>query len=125
MFRLIAKYQHLRAPRRAAAVLLALVLNVTLVPCAMAFEAAEDQHDCCPPEIRLDAMECCVIDDVTHDARGSRLWQDDDGSAKALLAPVFAEADLPAQIRGPESTGPPISPPRAVPVYKLNCVYLK
>ena len=61
----------------------------------MALEAAEEQHDCCPPEIRLDAMECCVIDDVTHDARGSRLWLDDDGSAEiaelAELQPAYAE----------------------------------
>ena len=125
MFGLIAQFRQFRAPRRAAAVLLALILNVTLVPCAMALEAAEEQHDCCPPEIRLDAMECCVIDDVTHDARGSRLWLDDDGSAEALLATTFVEAGLPTRIRGPESTGPPRSPPRVVPVYKLNCVYLK
>ena len=125
MFGLITQHQHFAAPRRAAAVLLALVLNVTLVPCAMALEAVEEQHDCCPPEIRLDAMECCDLDDVTHDARGTRLWLDDDRGAEVLLVPAFADVDLPTQIRGPTSTGPPSSPPRAVPVYKLNCVYLK
>ena len=51
-----------------AAVLLALVLNMAILPCAMAVEAAEEAHDCCPPEIRLDASECCVIDDATLDA---------------------------------------------------------
>ena len=125
MFGVIAQYQHFKATRRAAALLLALVLNVTLVPCAMALEAAEEQHDCCPPEIRLDAMECCVIDDVTHDARGARLWLDDDSSAEVMLAPKFVDIDLPRQIRGPQPTGPPELPPRAVPVYKLNCAYLK
>ena len=122
---LIAQHSHSTTRRRAAAALLALVLNLTLVPCAMALEAVEETHDCCPPEIRLDAAECCVIDDVTHDARGARIWLDEDGGADALLMPAFTDAVVPVLVGDNEATGPPDPLVRAVPVYKLNCVYLK
>jgi hypothetical protein len=125
MFRLIAQHRLFTTRRRAAAALLALVLNVTLVPCAMALEAVEEAHDCCPPEIHLDAAECCLIDDVTHDARGTRIWLDEDGGAEVLLLPAFADVVAPVRDHGIEATGPPDPPLRAIPVYKLNCVYLK
>jgi hypothetical protein len=125
MFRRIAQHTHLRTRRRAAAALLALVLNVTLVPCAMALQPVEEPHDCCPPEVRLDAAECCVIDDVTHDARGARSLVDDDGGADVLLVATFADVAVPARVGNIEATGSPDPPDRAIPVYKLNCVYLK
>lgn len=112
-------------PRRAAALLLALVLNVTLVPCAMALQPAEDAHDCCPPETRLDAVDCCTLDDVTHDTRSARTWSDDDKGIELPLAPAFAAVAIPARGSGAEATGPPGHSFGVVPVYKLNCAYLK
>lgn len=123
---LFAQHRYFTTPRRAAAVLLALVLNATVVPCAMALEADDDAHDCCPPEIRLnDAAACCVIDDVTHDTRSTRLFLDDDGGADALLSMACIDVVVPADLCDAEATGPPRPPSPAVPVYKLNCVYLK
>ena len=125
MFGRNSQHRHVTTRRRAAAALLALVLNVTLVPCAMALDAVEDAHDCCPPEIRLDVAECCVIDDVTHDVRGARILLDEDGGAEVLVVSTFADVAVPVRVGNIEATGPPDPPDRAVPVYKLNCVYLK
>lgn len=125
MFGQTAQHRRLTTRRSAAAALLALVLNATLVPCAMALEPVEEPHDCCPPEIRLDAAECCVIDDVTHDARGARSVVDEDGGADVLLVSTFADNVVPVRVRSIEATGPPDPPDRVIPVYKLNCVYLK
>jgi len=125
MFGLNAQYRHIKTRRRAAAALLALVLNVTLVPCAMALGAVEEAHDCCPPEIRLDAAECCAIDDVTHNARGARVLLDEDGGTEVLLVSTFVDVAVPVRVGNIEATGPPDPPDRAIPVYKLNCVYLK
>ena len=53
--------------RRGAALLLAVLLNLALMPCTMALEVVEDSHhahDCCPPKPQLDSSECCDPDDV-------------------------------------------------------------
>lgn len=123
MFRVIAQHSRFAAQRRVAAVLLALVLNMALLPCAMAVEAAEEAHDCCPPEIRLEASECCVIDDATLEARGARLSPDDDNGAEILVAPAFADARVLRYVGTPASTDPPDPPVRTVAVHKLNCSY--
>jgi predicted component of type VI protein secretion system len=125
MFRVIAQHNRFSASRRVAAVLLALILNVTLVPCTMAIEAAEEAHDCCPPELQLDASECCAMDDATLEARGVRLGLDDDNGAELLIAPAFADALAPRCVHSPEATGPPDTFVHPVPVYKLNCAYLE
>lgn len=125
MFRVIAQHSRFAARRHAAAVLLALILNVTLVPCTMAIEAAEEAHDCCPPEILLDAAECCVADDATLDARGVRLLMDDDSGPEILVAPSFADPLTLRQVRSPVPTGPPDVLVRKVPVHKLNCAYIE
>jgi hypothetical protein len=125
MFRVIAQHRRFAAQRRVSAVLLALILNLALLPCLMAVEAAEEAHDCCPPEIRLDASDCCVIDDATLDARGARLWLDDDGGAEILVAPLFAEVLVPRHAGSPPPTGPPDTPVRKVSVHKLNCSYIE
>ncbi len=125
MFRVFSQHRRFSAPRRAAAVLMALVLNVTLVPCTMAVEAAADGHDCCPPEIRLDPSDCCVVDDAAHDARSARFSLDDDGGFDVPPGPGHVHQALPDPAAGPEATGPPLRAYRTTPVYKLNCAYLK
>lgn len=125
MFRLIAQHSRFTASRRVAAVLLALILNVAILPCSMAIEAAEEKHDCCPPQIQLEASECCVIDDATLDARGARLWIDDDGGVEMPVAPAFADAPALHHVRSPAATGPPDRFVRPVPAHKLNCAYLE
>ena len=125
MFRVIAQHSRFTAQRRVAAVLLALILNVAILPCAMAIEVAEEAHDCCPPEIQLEASECCVIDDATLDARGVRLGLDGDNGADLLLAPVYAVALEAQYLRNSATTGPPDTLLPPVPVHKLNCAYLE
>lgn len=125
MFRMIAQHSRFTTQRRGAAALLALILNVTLLPCAMAIEAAEEAHDCCPSEIQLDASECCVADDATLDARGARLWLDDDSGAEVLVAPAFTSAPALRIVRSPVATGPPDPLVRKVAAHKLNCAYIE
>ena len=125
MFRIIAQHSSFSGQRRVAAVLLALILNVTLLPCAMAIEAAQEAHDCCPPEIQLDASECCVADDAALDARGVRLLLDGDDGAEILIAPAFTDAMAPRFVRSPIATGPPDPFVRKVAVHKLNCTYIE
>lgn len=125
MFRVMAQHRRFAARRRVAAVLLALVLNMAILPCAMAVEAAEEAHDCCPPEIRLDASECCVIDDATLDARGARFSLDDDNGAEILVAPVFADALALRYVGSPASTDPPDPLIGKVALHKLICTYIE
>ena len=67
------------APRRAAAVLLAAFLNLALLPCSMAFDVVEESHDCCPPEIELNASDCCEVGDANIDTRGGSFEPDAGG----------------------------------------------
>ncbi|MCG8369594.1 MAG: hypothetical protein MJA32_03650 [Proteobacteria bacterium] len=113
----------MRAPRRTAAVLLAALLNLALLPCSMAFEAVGEGHDCCPPELRLDASDCCEVGDATVDARGAAT-KSDGGDSGEIVALAPAWPDAPAAPRYPATTGPPGDPPRAVARHKLHCVYL-
>ena len=125
MFRMIAQHSRYTAQRRSAAVLLALILNVTLLPCAMAVEAAQEAHDCCPSEIQLDASECCVADDATLDARGARPWLDDDSGAEVPVAPAFTGAPALRIVLTAAATGPPDPLVRKVAAHKLNCAYIE
>lgn len=111
--------------RRVSALLLMVSLNLAILPCAMALEAAEPVHDCCPPEIQLEASECCALDDVNVDARTGTLKPYDSPEFAALPAiaprhdrdPTFAE-----YVPVVEPPGPPGNPP---PLHKLYCVYLR
>ena len=82
------------APRRVAAVLLAVFLNLALVPCTMAVEVVGEGHDCCPPELRLDPSECCQIDVGSSDARTGAIKIDFDvhpGSGCTSMAELIAD----------------------------------
>lgn len=125
MFRVIAQHSRFTAQRRVAAVLLAIILNVAVLPCAMAIEVVEEAHDCCPPEIQLEASKCCVIDDAVLDARGARLGLDDDNGADLPVAPLYAGVLAAQYVPDAATTGPPAPPLHPVPAHKLNCSYLE
>jgi hypothetical protein len=121
----IAKHLSFSAPRRVAALLLAISLNLALVPCTMALEVVEQDHDCCPPELKLEALECCQIDDISVDARAGSLKVDDSDDSDQSLSPRFPGAVARTTAYRRVTAGPPDPPNRLVPLHKLNCVYLK
>jgi hypothetical protein len=114
-----------RGRRGVAALLLAVCLNLALVPCTMALEVVEvvkDGHDCCPPELNLEALECCELDDVSLDTRGASKFDADD------VAVVVAQPPMPAPIaaRAHQAIVDPPDPPDCRPdLNKLYCVFLK
>ena len=111
--------------RRGAALLLAVLLNLALMPCTMALEVVEDSHhahDCCPPKPQLDTSECCDLDDVNIAPRGDELSADKD------LVQV-PPADLPGLVAAAQkyaaAADPPDPPAPGRALHKLHCVYLK
>ena len=111
--------------RRVSVLLLVVSLNLAILPCAMALEAAESAHDCCPPEIELEASACCALDDFSVDARTGTLKPHDSPEFAALpvIAPDHDRDPTFAQyVPVVEPPGPPDNPP---PLHKLFCVYLR
>ena len=86
--------RHYPARRGVAALLLAVCLNLALVPCTMALEVVDEGHDCCPPELKLEPAECCQLDEATLDIRSTSKFDDDDSDIAAPqaspLLPVLA-----------------------------------
>jgi hypothetical protein len=96
----LAKKLAVPASRRVYAVLIAALLNLALVPCAMALEVIEEGHDCCPAEVNLELPECCELDDVSVDKRDGLLEAKlfcvgSTGSARACRSPPQALLHLP------------------------------
>lgn len=112
------------APRRAAAILLAVLLNLALVPCTMALEVAEEGHDCCPPKLELEPSECCILDDVSVDARDGTLKLEDDRGADTLAPASYVDLAGAAPRHYHALADPPDPPARSVALHKLVCVYL-
>jgi len=107
-------------PRKVVAAMLVLWLNLALLPCAIALEVAEVGHECCPQSVELQQLDCCELDDVTHDHRDSvDLGGAIAGSAecKSPLPPIQAMLRHVPQPPNPGGSSPPI--------HVLNCVYLK
>lgn len=125
MIRRFAKYWTALGQRRAAALLLAVSLNLAIVPCTMALEVIEQGHDCCPPELQLEASECCELDDASIDVRSGLFEPDDQPEPDSLFGPAAAEALNNAHYRHTVGVDPPDLPDNSPPLYKLNCVYLK
>lgn len=122
MIQRIAQDLSFAASRRALAVLLAVFLNLALVPCTMAVEVVEEGHDCCPPELKLETSECCEVDDISIDGRGNVEPEDlpdfvfagastmDIGFAAMRSRYLLADA--------PDPPGDPAA------LHKLFCIYL-
>lgn len=100
--------------------MLLLCLNLAFLPCAMALEVAEEPHDCCPPTIELQQSECCELDDLTVDQREGKTFD------VAVIGPTQYHAPVPAILPIEARVAPPpdaaIAP---VPIYIVNCVFLK
>ena len=110
------------ASRRVLAVLLAVFLNLALIPCTMALEVVEEGHDCCPPEIRLDTPECCEVDDINVDVRGG--VEPDDfpdvefAGAASIASGTAATSPRYLVVDSPDPPGEPTA------LHKLFCIYL-
>jgi hypothetical protein len=87
VFERIRQYQ---ARRSVAALLLAVCLNLALVPCTMALEVVDERHDCCPPELKLEPADCCQLDEATLDVRSTSKFDGDDSDAAVASASPFA-----------------------------------
>lgn len=113
------------APRRVWLVLLVALLNLALVPCTMALEVREEGHDCCPPELNLELLQCCELDDVSVDRRDGllELWDTADYDDVAMVPMSEFVAWIP--VIHSSATDPPGPPDRVEDLQKLLCVYLK
>ena len=118
----LAKNLAFSASRRVCAVLLVTLLNLVLVPCAMALEVAEEGHDCCPPELNVEVTECCELDGASGDTRDLRPRDLPDDTSLATGSFQQLVALVPG--RSPTSTDPPDPPDLGLVVHKLFCVYL-
>ena len=121
MIQVFARIREYKARRGVAALLLAVCLNLALVPCTMALEVVEEGHDCCPPELKLEPAECCQLDEATLDIRSTSKFGDDDRDAivapasppaRSLAQPLLAVVD------------PPDPPDLNPDLNALFCVYL-
>ena len=101
--------------------LLAFWLNLALLPCAMALEAPDLGHDCCPQTIEIQQADCCDLDAVTLDKR--------DGTFEAADEVLVATIDsgwpsLRSVVPGWQAKKPPDPGNHSPPLHKLFCVYL-
>lgn len=107
--------------RRGLAVLFTFWLNLALLPCAMAFETAQDAHDCCPPTVELQQIDCCELDSATSDKRGGKFESYDDLFVVSTVVP------WPSLYRANISENemrPPDPADYSPPLHKIFCVYL-
>lgn len=123
MIQVFAKSRRFAATRSAAALMLAFILNMALVPCAMAIEVVAEAHDCCPPELRLEPVDCCEVNDGSVQSRGTTFEFDKGDQLSpapdhALLVPVLSGRNAPA-------SDPPDPPDTRPDRNALFCVYLK
>jgi len=124
MIQRIAHYLGFSASRRAAALLLAILLNLAIAPCTMALEVIEVGHDCCPPQLNLETSECCELDDLSVDKRDGKLelWDSPDYDDMAALA--LRKLDCRTSVYRLSATDPPVPPGDTTARHKLLCVYL-
>ena len=125
MIQRIASYWTALGQRRVGALLLAVSLNLAIVPCTMALEVVEQGHDCCPPELQLEAFECCGLDEASIDSRSGLFEPDDQPEPDSLSGHASAEALNNGHYRHAIGVDPPDLPGISPPLYKLNCVYLR
>ncbi|MDJ0794517.1 MAG: hypothetical protein QNI98_09755 [Woeseiaceae bacterium] len=125
MIQVLGQSRTRRASPRAVGVLLAVLLNLALIPCSMAIEVVEEAHDCCPPELKLEALECCELDDANVDSRSKTTEHDftPDFDVVAASAPAHVSPISPTRFL--PSTEPPDPPGPSAALYKQHCAYLK
>ncbi len=88
----------------------------------MALESSEPAHDCCPPELQVEPLECCTLDDVLT---GSRVQHDlPDQEFAPLPQPVIAGI-VPGRSDIVKARPPPGRSGYPPPVFLANCVFLK
>jgi len=121
MFRLIGQKRDGRVTRKGLAVLFTFWLNLVLIPCAMAIEIAEDGHDCCPPSVELQQIDCCELDSATADKRGGKLEKYDD---LLIVSTVDSWPSLYRENVSRNEIQPPDPADYSPPLHKLFCVYL-
>ena len=124
MIRSIGHGSARRPSRRVTAMLLAVLLNLAIIPCTMAIEVVEEGHGCCPTETKYEPRECCELADVSLDTRGATNGND---LPDLDLAPVGAWTGIPATPRSHylTSSDPPDPPEPSVALHEQHCVYLK
>ena len=125
MIQALGKNRTRPASRRAAGLLLAVLLNLALIPCSMAIEVVEEGHDCCPPELKLEALECCELDDANVDTRSKTAEYDFTPDFDVVAASATACISPFPLARSLLSTDPPDPPGPPVALHKQHCVYLK
>ena len=122
MIQRFAKCFNVAPSRRGIAVLLAFWLNLALLPCAMALEVPDEGHDCCPPTIEMQQVDCCDLDDVTLDKRDGKFEGSDD-------VPVTMTDSAWPSLQTLSSNWQAVKPPdpgnHSPPLHELFCVYLK
>jgi len=119
MIQRIAQNLGFAASRRTLAVLL---LNLALVPCTMALEVVEEEHDCCPPKLKLETSECCEVDDISIDTRG--VVEPEDFPDFEFAGVVSTNIELAAAPPRYFLADPPDPPGASATLHKLFCVYL-
>jgi hypothetical protein len=124
MIQWIAKGCRFSTSRRAPALVLAALLNLALIPCAMAFEVVEQEHDCCPPELNLESPQCCELDDVNVDKRDGTLKPWDSPDFDDLATDSLGKLAAYASVRRLSVADPPDPPGHVESRHKLFCVYL-
>ena len=110
-----------RFSRKGLAVLLTFWLNLAFLPCAMAIETAQDGHDCCPPSVELQQIECCELDFATVDKRGGKVESYDD---LVVVTTVVSWPSLHTTGIAQSEIRPPDPADYSPPLHKLFCVYL-
>jgi hypothetical protein len=100
--------------------MLAFWLNLALLPCALAIQEPDDLHDCCPPTIELQQLNCCEVDPIAIDHRY-------ENSADEVVATVTEYQAVRPSRRTPYrlAVPPPDPDVASQPIYVINCVYLK
>ena len=121
MIQLFGQSRDGQVTQKAVLLLLTFWLNLALLPCAMAIEAAQDGHDCCPPTVELQQIDCCELDSATSDKRGGKFESYDDLFVVSTVVPwpPLYRADI-----SENEMRPPDPANYSPPLHKIFCVYL-
>ena len=129
--------------RKVLGLLSVLLLNMAVLPCAMAFESEEPCSHCPPVEEQqmashhghgeVDAepscataqLECCDLAAASIDTRGNNLQIKPTSDVVFIVAPVTAILPARASVQRHVASDPPDISGTSPPLHVLYCVYLK